>query len=224
MIGLIRLRRPVNALEDVIALGQLPDPPTPRFVAFLVGCMEREEADETLEWYEEIRRQRPDTPLGLVCRARPHVLRAVAAKPYPIDPLLTPDDLVSGAPPAHALERLLDRSVVGTVVATWRERFGATVDEHHAFFSTLAMYGIRGAGVSAIARTLGTSSRTVHRRSVSLTGQAPHTLLLDGRIRAFDAAVSAGLDKATAMAKCGWYSPQAVHKARLRNASNRHGQ
>lgn len=216
MIGLIRLRAPASDATGCISLDHAPKPPPDRFSGFFVGCTDRNEVTETLEWYEEVRRHRPDIPLGLACPVGPWVLRAVAVLPYSIDPVLTRPDLNGGVLPSDALERMRERSIEGSVLTSWRERFGDAVDEDRVFFSALIAQGVRGGGVDAVSRALHTSARTVHRRARSLTNHKPSTLLLDARVRAHDALLSLGVDKRDGILACGWYTPDAVEKARRR--------
>jgi hypothetical protein len=68
MIGLVRLE-PLAACAWVITLESLPPPPALKYSAFMIRCGGRIPVDAVINWFNDLRTQRPDVPIGAVLRA-----------------------------------------------------------------------------------------------------------------------------------------------------------
>ncbi len=216
MIGLIRVLCPPGEPRGLRNLACLPQPPATGFHAFLIQVVGDVELNSTLEWAKQIHRARPDVAIGLVVAPTAAALTALGKADFSIEPVITPAALNGGAVAMRDLDRLRRRAVAGRILERWRERFGDSVSKNLALFQALIAAGSCGRGVSAAASSVGISERWMRKRIKMLTGFRPVTLLLEARSFAYEEALHLGADPAAAREACGWFSVNAVRKARQR--------
>lgn len=216
MIALIGLRPPIGTCRGVISYDRLPEPPAAACSAFAAHCRDHEELTIVFDWFDRIRSYRRNVCLGLVCPGGSEVQEVVASRPYLIDPLVTGSHSTSVFLSAAAMNRLRERCIHSLLLDDWAERYGEVVMANSSFFRTLIAHGIRGDGVSAVAKSSAVSTRTVARRATALTGDRAVSLLLYARLQGFDWRVRLGEEKNAALVAAGWYSRNAMQKARRR--------
>lgn len=188
----------------------LPDPSNYLLAGYLVRCRNRASVEETLAWYGRIRERRPTIPLGLV--TRPELCaRALACFTAPVNPLITPDELVAGGVPVKHLDLIRSRSLEAAVLEGLVAEHGEHILAEATTVKALIARAVDGGTLNAVARDLNVHVQTVHDRldAVGLEAGRTKTLI---RVRSFHLRVRLGVNPVEALHAGGWSSQEARRK------------
>lgn len=216
MIGLVRLLPPPDGRGTVL-LHDLPHRSAHLQTGYLVRCLDTASVDKTLTWYGRLLERRPTMPLGLV--ARPEVCaRALARFPAPIDPLITPDELIAGGVSMKHLEAIRSHSLEGAILQELVSEHGDHILANATTVKALISRAVDGGTLKAVARDLNVHVQTVHDR-LEAVGLDPRRTKSFIRVRCYYLRIRLGVKPAEALLAGGWTSQEARRKclARVRN-------
>jgi hypothetical protein len=215
MIGLVRLE-PLAACAWVITLESLPPPPALKYSAFMIRCGGRIPVDAVINWFNDLRTQRPDVPIGAVLRAGDASAFSVLRNGIQFTPLIAEHELVNGRVPPDVLETVWDHAIEGRILAVWRTRWNLDHPETEALAAAVAAVGIAGGGIKTLIRTLRCPETTLYRRFAGAHLPCPGELLRIARFESVDARIGLGMTEETAAAGAGWSDLRMYHQAKRR--------
>lgn len=203
-------------------LRSLPQPPAYEYAAFLLYLRSAREVRMAIQWVDELNSVRPGTPVGVVAGRSRAAREAILDAAYPWTVALRPETYPGDFPPDALLEPLLKVTIDRLVLAGWEKRHG-DAGEGRALLLALARAASSGRNADGAARQLGLSRRQLYRRvAAEVAGYPPPgALLRQGRVLAYDLRVARGMARRDALRLGGWYSAEALRKARRRLGAQR---
>lgn len=210
MIGLVRLLPPSTGADGTRSFPDLPGPPADSFSGFMVRCDSIIELTTTLAWFKEICRKRPYVSLGLVCR--PEVCFSSLGKwPRPVQPVLSPAELLAGRIPLAAFDELRRSSIEGRIMEELVSVQGLPILAEQSLLRTLIARAVCGGTLNSVSTEMRMSSENI-RLKMGKMGVKPGRLMSWARIRAYELSVQMGAASHEALLACGWYSQEARRK------------
>jgi hypothetical protein len=210
MIALIGLLPPAGHAQGVQQGPGLPEPPATPFSGFLVRCDQEPDLAATLAWYRDVAEQRVDVPLGIVYA--PNVCLAMLGEcERVIRPLLSTGELIAGAPPIAAVERLREASVEGRIMEELVAEFRESILAERKILTALIGRAVNGGTLQSAARDLKCSQEKV-RLHLAKFGITPGQLMTRVRLRAYDLRKQLGVSTSYALTAGGWDNPEARRK------------
>jgi hypothetical protein len=214
MIGLVRLSPPAGGGLGVEPVNALPPPPAARYSGVVVLCDGATPLARALDWYAQVRSERPAFALGIV--ARPEIcFRALGAFTHRVSPVLAPDELIGGRLPHSALEAMFESTLEVRIMEEMVREHGGHILAERSLLVSLISRAVYGGTVKRAARDTGQSVDSVERRLGRL-GLRPGRLRSWVRVRAYELRIEYGATRASALAASGWRRTEDFLRVRRR--------
>jgi hypothetical protein len=214
MIGLVRLSPPAGRVVGVESINALPPPPAARYSGVLVQCDDAARLGRALEWFAQVRGERPAFALGIV--ARPEIcFRTLGAFTHRVSPVLAPEEMTGGRLPPSALESIFESTIEVRIMEDLVRDHGGHILEERSTLASLISHAVYGGTVQRVAKDLGHSVDTVERRLGRL-GLRPGRLRSWVRVRAYEMRIEYGATPASALAASGWRRKEDCRRVRNR--------
>lgn len=220
VIAFVRLPPPPG-IGGTAALESLPALPASGYAACVARTFTTPDVEAALNWLIAVRTDRPTVRLGLI--GTPEVCaRSLASCPHPVEPSLTPEELVGGTLPPAVFAELQERSLEGQILDELTHLYGRAILHGRFRIQALISHAVAGKTVQSTARHCGCSVDTLERHLAHL-GFSAGRLASAVRVRAFQLRVQNGAAGQAALESCGWhdreYYRRVLHRVREADSS-----